>query len=459
MRRIPLAACALALLVPGLSASARPEKPNVVIFFIDDMGYADIEPFGAKNSRTPHLAKMAAEGIRFTQFYNGWTACSPSRTSLLTGCHAGRVGMGGGVCFPNKPKALHPAEYTMAEMFKSAGYATGIFGKWHLGHLPGYLPPSHGFDTYWGIPYSNDMWNKRKKSYPPLPFIHNDKAVAIVDVAEDQSLLTRVFTDRAIDFIRTHREKPFFAYIPYSAVHNPQFARPEFLAKVEGDNQYVAQVEEIDAAVGEVIALLRELKLDRKTMVLFLSDNGGIGLSEKQPLRGGKGGPVYEGHMRTPLVAWWPGTIPAGTVSREIGVTVDLLPTFAALSGGSLSKNTIDGRDISALFLDPDNARSPHRIVRYKTGGVRKGKWKLVHLGKKVELYDLEKDIGEKQNLADKHPDVVKDLVGELEAWKQTLEREARPNARMEPCGPLVTDAQEKLFPRLADWMKQREKP
>jgi len=448
----------------SLSESRYSKKPNFVVIFIDDMGYADIEPFGSKRSRTPHLSKLADEGVKYTQFYNGWTRCSPSRASLMTGCYAGRVGMGVGVCFPDKPKALNPREYTMAEMFKTAGYTTGIFGKWHLGHLRGYLPPSHGFDEYWGIPYSNDMWPRYRKrnNYPPLPFIHNDEAVAIVDTGEDQSLMTRAFTDCALSFIRENHQKPFFAYIPYSAVHAPRFALRDFRERVKpgGRRNYIAQIEEIDAAVGEVIALLRELRIDRNTMVIFMSDNGGTGASEMHPLRGGKSEPVYEGHMRTPCLAWWPGTIPAGKVCDSIGVTVDLLPTFAALCGGELSKNEIDGRDISGLFLAPEDARSPHEVVLYKNEGIRRGRWKLVCVadenGGSRELYDLDSDIGETKNLADKHPDVVNDLAGELEKYRDMLSREKRPNAQMKPCGGLVTDEEASKLPRLADWMKKR---
>ncbi|MCX6998036.1 MAG: sulfatase-like hydrolase/transferase [Kiritimatiellaeota bacterium] len=426
------------------------QRPNVVIFFIDDMGYADIEPFGSRRNKTPHLSRMAEEGVRFTDFYNGYTACSPSRTSLLTGCYAGRVGMGGGVCFPNKPKALNPAEYTMAEMFKDAGYATGGFGKWHLGHLPGYLPPSHGFDEYWGIPYSNDMWNKRMGKYPPLPFVHNNEAVAIVDLEEDQSLLTRAFTAAALSFIRKNSGKSFFAYIPYSAVHGPRFAHKDFAGRKDGLR---AQVEEIDAAVGEVMALLRELKVDRKTLVMFMSDNGGSAGTEIQPLRGNKGGPAYEGHMRTPFLAWWPGTIPAGIVSGQVGVTVDLLPTLAKLCGGSLSGNPIDGVDISAVFLDPEKAVSPRKFVYYKGEGLREGKWKL--LGN--ELYDLEADVSEKNNVAQAHPDVVEKMTQELAQISRTIANQKRPNAQMNPCGPLVTEESAKKLPRLAEWMKQAQ--
>ena len=448
--------CGLLLLM-SLPVAGRAEtspRPNVVIFFVDDMGYADIGSFGSQRHRTPCLDRMAAEGTRFTQFYNGFTACSPSRSSLMTGCYASRIGMGGRVCFPNEPKALNPLEYTVAEMLKDAGYTTGIFGKWHLGHLPGYLPPAHGFDEYWGIPYSNDMWRGR---YPPLPFIHNNEPVAIVAEGEDQALLTRAFTDAALSFIRKNSQRPFFAYVPFSAVHAPHFGHPNFLARVEkgfqGKPAYKAQVEEIDACVGEVISLLRELKRERTTLVLFMSDNGGTRESEKQPLRGGKAGPPYEGHMRTLLLTWWPGTIPAGKVCEGFGCTVDLLPTLATFCGGTLSEHKIDGVDLSAMFCDPEHTESPRRQIYYKGAGLREGQWKLLN----GALYDLAADIGEQANLAAKHPDIVKSLGKKLEVLKKSIDEDGRPNARMKPCGPLVSMEDAKGLPRLAKWMVDRK--
>ena len=462
--------------------SAVGAKPNVILFFIDDMGYSDIGVFGAKNSRTPNIDMLAKEGIKFTNFYSGWTACSPSRASLLTGSHAIRVGMHGGVCFPNKAKALNPKEFTMAEMFKSAGYTTGLFGKWHLGHLPGYLPPAHGFDEFWGIPYSNDMWNKRKSQYPPLPLIHNNKTVAIVDTAEDQSLLTKVYTDKALEFIEANHKKPFFAFIPHSAVHKPHYPLKSYHEKAKSSpllkdykytkgqpnlnevRNYVALMEELDESVGEVMALLKKLKIDDNTVVMFLSDNGGLGVSEIQPLKGGKGGPPYEGHMRTPLVVRWPAAIPAGKTCNEIGITVDLLPTFASWCGGKLSSNKIDGLDITEMFTEPEKAKSPHSFVPYKELGWRKGSWKLLNFsmrGKKKseasqELYNLDTDISEQNNIRTANADKYKELEAEQKEWLKKISEEARPHAEMPNLRPLVSDQEEKNFPSLSNWLKEK---
>jgi arylsulfatase A-like enzyme len=452
------------------------QRPNVIIFFIDDMGYADIGVFGAKRSRTPNIDQLAKEGVKFTDFYSGWTACSPSRASLLTGCYAMRVGMHGGVCFPDKPKALNPKEHTMAEMFKGAGYTTGLFGKWHLGHLPGYLPPDHGFDSYWGIPYSNDMWNKYKKRYPPLPFLHNNKAVAIVDTAEDQALLTKAYTDKLMGFIEEHHQEPFFAFVPHSAVHKPHLPLPSYLKKAQASpgvlalddgpmkkatEAYVALMEEIDDGVGEVMALLKRLKIDSNTLVLFLSDNGGLGMSEIQPFRGGKGGPVYEGHMRTPLIARWPAVIPENTTSSQLGNTVDLLPTLARWSGGALSSDIIDGRDLNELFTNPLQANSPHAFMPYKDTGWRRGPWKYMKFqkgkaGKRKsfeELYHLSNDPGERTNFVKKHRKKYEELQMEHGKWLKKLQSEQRPHALMSNVRPLVSESDAQKLPRLKAWM------
>jgi len=474
--------CCLSFSISAASKSPINAKPNIIIFFIDDMGYSDLGVFGAKNSRTPNIDKLGHEGLKFTNFYSGWTACSPSRASLLTGSHAIRVGMHGSVCFPNKAKALNPAEFTMAEMFKSAGYTTGLFGKWHLGHLPGYLPPAHGFDEYWGIPYSNDMWNKRKSFYPPLPFIHNNKTVAIVDTAEDQSLLTKVFTEKALEFIKANHKNPFFAFIPHSAVHKPHYPLKSYLDKAKSSPllknyehvkgkpnlneviRYAALMEELDDSVGEILSLLKELKIDNNTVVMFLSDNGGLGMSEIHPLKGGKGGPPYEGHMRTPLVVRWPAAIPAGKVCNEIGITVDFLPTMAKWCGGKLSSNKIDGLDITEMFVNPEKAKSPHTFVPYKELGWRKGSWKLLNFKKgnkkkgeaQQELYDLNTDIGEQNNIKAANIAKFQELEEEQKKWLKEIIEAARPHAEMPNLRPLVSNEEEKNYPSLSKWMKEK---
>ena len=451
-----------------------PARPNVVLMFIDDMGYGDIGPFGSKINQTPHLDRMAAEGLKFTDFYNASQNCTPSRAALLTGCYAKRVGMDGRVCFPDVPKALNPSEYTMARMFKDAGYATGCFGKWHLGHRPGYLPNDHGFDVYEGIPYSNDMWapydsiNKKWKIKGwkvPLPWLVDGKAVAVVKNATDQGLLTQATTKAALKFIREQggMKKPFFAYLPYAAVHGPRVGHPDFLPAgaprseanktgAEFTVHLTAQIEELDAAVGKVFSTLKELGIEKNTIVLFMSDNGGSRGTSMGPLKGGKGS-VYEGGPRTPFLIHWPESIPAGKVSHEIGVSSDLLPTFAKLCGGKLSGNKIDGRDLSDLFLNPDTAKSPHEGFAHNAkqkNAYRLGKWKMVE----KLLFDLEKDLGETHNVAKEYPEVLKKLSDKNKKFFSKIESEIRPNAQMPDPSPIIDESEAEALPDLEKWLK-----
>jgi len=426
------------------------KKPNFVIIFIDDMGYGDIEPFGSQKNRTPHLNRMAAEGMKWTDFYVASTACTPSRAALLTGCYADRVAMDGRVCFPGEARGLNPSEITLAEMLKQAGYATGCFGKWHLGDQPQFLPTRRGFDEYLGIPYSNDMWSPR---YPPLPLIKQEEPVAWVQDGPDQALLCKVFTDAAVDFIRRHKDEPFFVYLPHAFIHHPRFARDEFLQRAGGDVTR-AQIEEVDWSAGQVLDGLRELGLADNTLVFFTSDNGGSDGTSMGPLRGGKGGPEYEGHKREPTLAWWPGTIPAGAVCHEIGSTIDLYPTFAALAGTNVPQDRIiDGSDIRDLLRGKPGARSPHTLLYYGHGGLRDGKWKLVKSGKGWELYDLETDLGEKHDLADKHPDRVKAMVKQIEAHRADVTSHRRPHGTAANPKPILTQKDTDRVPSVRQYL------
>jgi len=468
-----LSALLLTDLATGICLGA-PEKPNVVLFFIDDLGYGDIGPYGSKINKTPNLDRMAAEGLKFTDFYVASTQCSPSRTALMTGCYAERVGMGGKVCFPLKAKALQPAEYTMAEMFKDAGYATGCFGKWHLGHRAGYLPNAQGFDVYQGIPYSNDMWApydaatktwKIKGWQVPLPWIVDGKPVAVIKDAQDQGWLTHATTRAALSFIREQgaKKKSFFAYLPYAAVHLPRTGHPDFLPPdappsrgnktgAEFNVHLKAQIEELDWAVGEVFTALKELEIEKDTLVIFMSDNGGSRGTSTAPLKGGKGS-VFEGGQRTVFLIRWPETIPEGKTSHEIGISFDLLPTFAKLCGGKLSENKIDGKDISELFLNPDRAKSPHEGVAHKGMAYRLGKWKMVA----KQLFDLGKDLGEQTNVAKQHPEILKLLKAKNQQWIVMMEREARPHAEMSDPSPLIMAKEADALPGLEDWLAKQK--
>ena len=427
-------------------------KPNIVFIFADDMGYSDIEPFGSTISKTPNLNRLADEGLKLTDFYVSAIACSPSRSALLTGSYANRIGMDGRVCFPNEPKALNPDEITIAEMLHDAGYSTGCFGKWHVGHEPGYMPLDQGFDEYVGIPYSNDMWTgKPNTDYPELPLMSGDKAIATILDARDQSLITERVTAAALDFIERHATQPFFAYIPFSLVHYPRYVMETKAEKAD----YVVQravVEEIDTNVGRIVEKLEALGIAENTLVFFTSDNGGLGETTTAPLRGWKAEIArYEGNVRVPTVAWWPGTIPDGTVTAEIGQTIDILPTLAKLTGAQVpTDRTIDGRDLSEMLFHPQTARSPHSVLFYEYTGVRKDNWKLVKLSEtEYELYDLDVDIGESNNIASEYPDKVDELKAFLDKHIECVESDLRPRAEMPDLTPIPTAG----LPRLSHLM------
>lgn len=412
--------------------TAAKQPPNIVVVFIDDMGYGDIEPFGSKLNKTPHLNRMAEEGLKFTSFYVPAPYCTASRAGLMTGCYPKRVGLAVGswhkVLFPKDPNGLNPSEKTVAEVLKDAGYATGCFGKWHLGDQPEFLPNNHGFDSYFGIPYSSDMWpfqpgcKKWENGVPPLPIMRDTKVVDIVENMEDQAALCRQFTDEATAFIRKNKDTPFFVYLPHAFLHHPRSASKGFMEQA-GNDVTRAQIEEVDWSLGQILDTIQELGLAENTLVLFTSDNGGAGGCCNKPLRGHKG-TTWEGGMREPTIAWWPGTVPANSVCDEISTAMDLLPTFAALTGGKVPDDrVIDGKDITPLFLTPKKATSPHEAFFYynhnELKAVRSGQWKLHSNG---QLYNLDKDIGEKQDVAKAHPEVVARLNKLLDACRADLD-------------------------------------
>lgn len=435
----------IALTFMSVAAIAN-DKPNIVVIFIDDMGYGDIGPFGSTN-KTPQLDRMANEGMKLTDFYVSSSACTPSRSALLTGCYANRIGMGQSVVFPADIRGLNPSEITIAEILKKGGYATGCFGKWHLGDQPEFMPLAQGFDTYEGIPYSNDMWVKGnpKHNFPPLSWIKQNKPVAHIPDEASQAEITDAITDAAVEFIKQHKDEPFFCYVPHSAVHAPHMTRADRLNNAD-DNVMAALISEIDNSTGRILQTLRDLKLADNTFVLFTNDNGGGGKTSSGPLRGAKFGPKYEGHMRVATLAWWPGKIPAGSVSSEIMTTTDVLPTISRLTGQPVPKDRIiDGKDVSDILLGKDDAKSPHDTLFYENDGIRQGKWKLVHYRIKAdrftELYDLEADLGERNNIADQHPDRVKSMKAALDAHVAEIEKNSRPAGFVENPKPLLSDS------------------
>ncbi|MEO0529698.1 MAG: sulfatase [Planctomycetota bacterium] len=458
-----VARCVLGrLLLASVAAAAEP--PNVVIIFIDDMGYADIGPFGCEAYPTPHLDQMAAEGRVFTDFHAVTAVCSASRAGLLTGCYAQRIGIRGAL-FPGDRVGLNPAEVTLAELCSSRGYATGCFGKWHLGDLPEHLPTRHGFDEWFGLPYSNDMWrypdgettlkNGAKKhrgaEYPNLPLYENESIYDADVTPEDQKQLTTQYTERAVAFIDRHAGKrPFFVYLPHTMVHIPLFVSDKFAGK-SGAGIYGDVVIELDWSVGQVMAALERGGVAENTLVVFTSDNGpwlsyGDHAGSAGPLREGKG-TMWEGGYREPCVMRWPARIPAGTTCDEFCSTIDLVPTVAEALQADLPTHPIDGRNILPLMTD-DEAVSPHEVFYcYYVGqlqAVRDRRWKLTlphkyrtlgdrepgsggkgkgyrQTGVGIRLFDLKNDVSETTDVAADHPKVVARLLAAAEAARADL--------------------------------------
>ena len=428
------------------------EQPNFIVVFCDDLGYADIGPFGSKTHATPALDRMAAEGMRLTDFYSTCSVCTPSRSSLMTGCYPRRVNMHVDeknlcVLFPAARKGLNPSEVTIAEVLKDAGYATACIGKWHLGDHPDFLPTSQGFDSYFGIPYSNDMNRKQV----PLPLVRNETVIA--DSVQNDTTITKQYTDEAVNFIKANSNKPFFLYLPHTAVHLPLVPGKEFKGTSD-DGPYGDWVQEIDWSMGELFKALKSEGIDDNTLVLFTSDNGSA--REKQgsnlPLRGRKGR-TDEGGMRVPCVVRWPGHIPPGTSSGEITSTLDLLPTFAGLAGGTVpSDRKIDGKDIWPILSGKPNAKSPHEAFYYyqmdQLQAVRSGEWKLCvaldakkrNWGKpegatELKLFNLATDIHEDRNVADENPKVVERLLKLAEQARVDLGDVDRPGKGQREAG------------------------
>lgn len=451
LRYASVGVVALAMLgcLNGLRQStAHKGPPNIVIIFTDDQGYADVGIYGAKGFETPHLDKMAAEGMRFTNFYVSQATCSASRASLLTGCYANRFNFPGAL-YPWSKEGLNPREETIAELLKKRGYATGVFGKWHLGYQRKFLPLQHGFDEYLGLPYSNDMWpvdfegkpvtEGRKAKYPVLPLIDGNEKVAEIRTLEDQATLTTRYTERAVQFIEKNKDRPFFLYLAHSMAHVPLGVSDKFKGKSE-QGMYGDVIMEIDWSVGQILKTLKRNGLDDNTLVVFTSDNGpwlnfGNHAGSAFPLREGKGS-MWEGGARVPCIIRWPGRIKADSVCDKMAATIDLLPTIATIVGAPLPQNKIDGVSILPLLGGEEGAQPRDHYFFYYGGElrcVRWGKWKLhfpheyrsyegVKPGENgwpgpyargrtgLALYDLENDIGETTNVADRYPEVVAQL-------------------------------------------------
>jgi arylsulfatase A-like enzyme len=442
----------------GAADSPPPRAPNVVLIFCDDLGYADVGCYGAKGYATPNIDRLAAEGCRFTDFYVAQAVCSASRAALLTGRYSNRVGILGALG-PGAKNGIRAEELTLAEVFKSRGYATAIYGKWHLGDHAPFLPTDHGFDEYFGLPYSNDMWPKHPenpKAYPPLPLFDGKK---VVEHNPDQRKLTTAYTERAVSFIDKNKSRPFFLYLAHSMPHVPLHVSDKFAGK-SARGLFGDVIEEIDWSVGQVIDALKRNGLDDNTLVIFSSDNGpwlsyGDHAGSAEPLREGKA-TSFDGGVREPAIFRWPGRIPAGAVCREPAMTIDVLPTMAALIGAELPRNLVlDGRDIWPLISARPGAKSPHEALYFywnrELQAVRSGRWKLhfdhdyraqtestraARGGKPGQyrqekiassLFDLEADAGETRDVAGEHPDVVGRLSALADRARADLGDSLRP--------------------------------
>ena len=432
-------------------STSRP--PNFILVYADDLGYADIGPFssksGAARPQTPNLDRMAAEGIRLTNFYVAQAVCSASRAALLTGAYSNRVGIQGAL---NHTAAygINPDEMTIAEVLKQRGYATAIYGKWHLGHHKQFLPVHHGFDEYFGLPYSNDMWPQhpqQKDFYPELPLIEGD---TVIKRNPDQSQLTTWYAEHAVSFIERNRDKPFFLYVPHTMPHVPLFVSDKLKGKT-ANGLYGDVIAELDWSVGQILDAVQRAKLDDVTLVIFASDNGpwmsyGNHAGSPGPFRESKG-TTFEGGVRVPFLARWPGHIPKGVVGDQPAMTIDLLPTLAKLAGAPVStERIIDGRDIWPLLENRAGATTPHDAFYFYWGSelhaVRSGNWKLhlphpyqsldvaandgrpgKYVRKEIELslFDLQKDPGETTNVATDNPAVVKKLQEYAERAREDL--------------------------------------
>lgn len=450
-------------------SQAGERLPNIVMIVADDMGYGDAGFQGAKDIRTPNLDRMAREGTRFTSFCVAQPVCTASRAALLSGCYPNRIGMAGALNHTSTI-GIHPEETLLSEVCKAKGYATALIGKWHLGTRPAFFPTRHGFDAWYGLPYSNDNGplHPTIRGIPALP-LHSNDIIEKLDL--DQSTFTKLFTTKAVEFIRSNKARPFFLYLPHVMPHVPIFASEQFRGR-SSRGLYGDVVEELDWSVGEILGALRECELDSDTLVLFLSDNGpflsyGSHAGSAGPLREGKL-TTFEGGVRVPFVARWPGKVPAGRVSGALFTGLDLLPSIATIIEGNLPSRRIDGIDLSKQLLGVEGGPARESFAYYSGSelhAVRRGKWKL-HLpheyltvdgtpgtggkpanhgkmkplaieesgirgiasrhGYRVEkielsLFDLETDVGETTNVVASHPALARELLALAEAFRRDL--------------------------------------
>lgn len=452
------------------SQKQKNKKPNFIIIFTDDQGYSDLSCFGGEHVYTPNIDNMAQEGAKLTSFYVAAPLCTPSRAALMTGSYPRRVSMEPPsslvVDLPNIPQGkrfpvclaadangLNPNEITIAEVAQSAGYKTGMFGKWHLGDQPEFLPTKQGFEEFFGLPYSHDISPRHPRqeffNFPPLPLLEGEM---VIEMDPNDDYLTRRITKRAVNFIKDHKDESFFLYVPHPIPHGPLAASPEIKAqyaqelangKKGSSDLYSTAIYEIDWSVGQILSALKEQGIDDNTVVLFTSDNGAANRKGNTKLLSGHKGQTLEGGMRMPTVIRWPGKIKAGIEIDEILTTMDILPTFAKLAGAKLPKDrVIDGKNILSVLMD--DAESPHEYFFYSHWGtleaVRWKDWKLRIVNGKETLCNLKTDIAEKVNVKDQHPDIVAKLKSAMKKFDAEITKNARPAGHVENPKALTMD-------------------
>jgi arylsulfatase A len=439
---IGITLCCAARSTAEAAPPSRP--PNFIVILCDNLGYGDLGCFGSKLHRTPNIDRLAAEGMRLTHFYVSSGVCTPSRASLMTGCYPRRVNLhesdtGGLVLQPVSSKGLHPDEVTIAEILKKAGYATACIGKWHLGDQVCFLPTRQGFDSYFGIPYSDDMTSREGKNWPPLPLMRNEK---VIEAPVERTLLTRRYTEEAIRFIQAQRDKPFFLYLPHAMPGSTAapFSSEAFRGK-SANGPYGDAVEELDWSTGQIVAELKKLQLEDNTFIVWTSDNGAV---QQKPLQGsngplgGWGYTTAEGGMRVPCLVRWPGKVPAQMTCAELTTSMDLLPTFARLAGARPpGDRVIDGKDIWPLLTGERGAKSPHEAFYYYHKGalqaVRSGQWKLNLTP--ARLFDVVANPGETDNVVADHPQVIERLRALAEKAREDLGDGQRAGKNQRPAG------------------------
>lgn len=449
MKKLISTAILLFFLTDGQSQKVD-RLPNIVIIYIDDMGYGDISPYNSEISYTPNFEWMSKNGLTFTDFYVSQAVCSASRTSLLTGCYSNRLGIHGAL-FPDSKIGLNPEEVTIADLLKTKGYATTAIGKWHLGNKKEFLPTRQGFDSYYGIPYSNDMWYKNtNRTFPPLAVIQNEETI---DTVIEQSWFTQRFTEKAVDFIETNKSKPFFLYLAHPMPHIPLYVSEKFKGK-SGKGLYADVIMELDWSVGEVINKLKQLDLEENTLLIVASDNGpwlpfGNHAGITNGLRESKG-TSWEGGVRVPCLMYWKNKLKGNIKINTPLMTIDILPTIASLVNAPLPGKKIDGINVWPYLEKPNQVEEPERplFIYYNTNELQAVRWKNWKLyfphkfnsmeglvpgkdGKRIdtkavnletmELYDLKNDKAEKSNLALQFPDIVKKLNAMADEMRKTL--------------------------------------